>query len=374
MHRDVMLTASAALLALIQPATAEEHETSAGTLEVTEIASGFDTPWAMAFLPDGRILVTERGGRLNLIADGDAQVIEGLPEVWAYGQGGLLDVMVPRDFDSTGEIFLTYAEPQAGETGNTALTVARLDLDATRLTDLRVLFRQTGPTAAGQHFGSRVVEAADGTLFVTIGDRGERDAAQDTSSHIGTVVRIARDGSIPADNPFVGTDGVLPEIWSYGHRNPQGAALAPDGALWTVEHGPRGGDEVNLIVEGANFGWPVQSFGAEYGSGAPVGSTEDAEGITAPAWYWEVSPAVSGLVIHSGEMFPEWRGSLLTGSLQHDTIIRLEAGEDGVTEVERLFEGAYPRIRDLREGPDGALWFLSEGDGTLYRAAPAPAS
>ena len=372
MHGVLTLAAATLAVALAQPAAAAEHETSAGRLEVTRVVEGLETPWAIAFLPEDGLLVTERAGRLRLIEDGVSRAVEGVPEVWAYGQGGLLDVMVPRDFEATGEIFLTFAEPAGDETGHTALAIARLDRQAAALADLRVIFRQAGPTAAGQHFGSRVVEAADGTLFLPIGDRGAREAAQDPGTHKGKVIRVARDGSIPADNPFAGQDGALPEIWSLGHRNAQGAALAPDGALWLVEHGPQGGDEVNLAAPGGNYGWPLQSFGNEYGTRRPVGARDPMQGITAPQWVWEVSPAVSGLVIYSGALFPEWRGSLLTGALQHDTIIRLEPDGEGVTEAERLFEGAYPRIRDVREAPDGAIWFLSEGDGAAYRVTPAP--
>jgi glucose/arabinose dehydrogenase len=185
------------------------------------------------------------------------------------------------------------------------------------------------------------------------------------------VVRVGRDGSVPADNPFVGREGARPEIWSYGHRNPQGAALGADGTLWTVEHGPRGGDEVNRAEAGANYGWPVQAFGREYGSRRWVGEQEPVAGVTAPLWYWEVSPAVCGLVVYSGRLFPDWEGDLFTGALQHDTIIRVEAGPDGVREAERLFEGEYGRIRDVREAPDGSIWFLSEGDGAAYRITPA---
>lgn len=374
MHGFLKVATSALVIALGQQAAAEEHETSAGTVEVTQIIGGLETPWAIAFLPGNGILVTERGGRLNLITDGTARRVEGVPEVWTQGQGGLLDVMVPRDFDTTGEIFLTYAEAAGGGTGNTALAVARLDTAAAVLDDVRVIFRQAGPTSAGQHFGSRAVEAADGTVFLTIGDRGDRDAAQDLGTHNGKVVRVARDGSVPSDNPFTERDGALPEIWSFGHRNAQGAALAPDGTLWLVEHGPQGGDELNVAVEGGNYGWPVQSFGDEYGTRTPVGTRGPIGDIAMPEWYWDVSPAVSGLVVYSGALFPEWRDSLLTGALQHDTIIRLSGGADGVSEAERLFEGAYPRIRDVREAPDGSVWFLSEGDGAVYRVTPAPGS
>lgn len=360
-------------LALPQGAAAQTQATSAGTVEVTRIVGGLQVPWAIGFLPDGSPLITERAGRLSLITGGEARPIAGVPEVWARGQGGLLDVVVARDFAETSEILLTYAEPREGGTAGTALAAARLDVEAGALADLRVIFRQAAPTTSGQHFGSRVVEGADGTLFVTVGERGERDAAQSTANHNGTVVRVARDGSVPADNPFVGGGG-LPEIWSYGHRNPQGAALGLEGELWTVEHGPQGGDEVNLIRAGANYGWPVQSYGGEYGRGTPIGAQGPVEGVAEPGWVWDVSPAISGLVVYSGRLFPQWRGHLLTGALQHDTIIRLEPGGNGMVEAERLFEGVYPRIRDVREAPDGSIWFLSEGDGAAYRVTPARGS
>ncbi len=371
-HLLTCATVAIGLAASSVAAATERHATSIGDVEVTRVADGLDTPWSVAFLPDGSLLVTERPGRLNLIAGGTSRTVAGVPQVRARGQGGLLDVAAARDFPETGEIFLTYAEPREGGTAGTALAVARLDTVTASLHDLRVIFRQAGPTASGQHFGSRVVEAPDGTLFLTVGDRGTRDEAQLLSSHNGSVLRVARDGSIPADNPFTGRDGARPEIWSYGHRNPQGAALGLDGALWTVEHGPRGGDEVNLTAGGRNYGWPVQSFGREYRANRPVGQQAPLEGVTPPLWHWQVSPAVSGLAVYSGALFPEWQGDLFTGALQHDTIIRLEGGAGGVTEAERLFDGVYPRIRDVREAPDGSIWFISEGDGAVYRIKPTP--
>jgi aldose sugar dehydrogenase len=358
------------------PAGAEgTHDTSAGPVEVTRMLEGLEVPWAVAFLPGGGFLVTERGGRLTHVANGTRRLVAGLPQVCASGQGGLLDVAVARDFAETSEIFLTYAEPRGGGTGATALAAARLTATGNALEDVRVLWRMEPATGSGQHFGSRVVEAPDGTLFVTTGDRGDRDQAQDLTNHIGTIVRINRDGSAPGDNPFVGVPTARNDIWSWGLRNIQGAAIGRDGALWTVMHGPRGGDEVNHHgTPGLNYGWPHQSFGAEYVSRRQVGTPGPVEGVTDPLFWWAESPAVSGLAIYSGRLFPEWEGDLLVGALQHNTIIRLSGEASGVGEVERLLEGEYRRIRDVREAPDGAIWFIAESEGAIYRITPAGGS
>jgi aldose sugar dehydrogenase len=349
--------------------------TSAGPVSVARVIGGLEVPWAIAFLPDGGVLVTERPGRLRRLArDGSSRVVAGVPAVRAAGQGGLLDVAVARDFDRSREIFLTFAEPRGGGAAATALAVARLTPGGDALQDVRVIWRMRPASSSGQHFGSRVVEAPDGTLFVTTGDRGDRGAAQDLGSHPGAIVRINRDGTIPADNPFVGRAGALPDIWSFGLRNVQGAAIGPDGALWTAMHGPRGGDEINRhAAPGRNYGWPAQSFGAEYVSRRPAGIAGPVEGMADPVFWWRDSPAVSGLAIPSGRLFPEWRGDLLVGALQHDAIIRLSGGAGGLREVERLLEGAFRRIRDVREAPDGAIWFIAETEGAVYRMAPAAA-
>jgi glucose/arabinose dehydrogenase len=351
------------------------YETSAGSVEVQRVISGLATPWSISFLPDGSKLVTERGGRLLHVDGSGARAVAGVPDVWASGQGGLLDVVVARDFPESREIFLTYAEPRQGGTAGTALAVARLSTGEPALEDVRVIWRMADSSDSRQHFGSRVVEAKDGTLFVTTGDRGERDLAQDLGSHAGKLIRVGRNGEIPSDNPFADESQRLPEIWSYGLRNLQGIALGPDGTVWTVMHGPRGGDEVNAHrTPGLNYGWPVQSFGAEYRSGRQVGTAGPVPGMEAPAFVWEVSPAVSGLVVYSGRLFPEWSGDLLTGALQHDTIIRLTTGDDGLVEAERLLEDEYARIRDVREAPDGSIWFIAESEGAIYRMTPAPSS
>ncbi len=362
------MAAALALVATSISVLAETRETSSGQVSVTQVVGGLDTPWAIDFLPDGAPLITERDGRLLLIEDGAARTVSGTPRVRTGGQGGLLDVAVARNFAQTGEIFLTYSEPREGGAG-TALAVAQLDRDTAALRDLVVIFRQVDPSDAGRHFGSRVAETDDGTLFVTVGDRADRNRAQERSSHKGKVLRIQRDGAVPGDNPFQGVSGAMPEIWSLGHRNPQGIALDAAGAVWTVEHGPRGGDEVNRPVAGRNYGWPVTSFGREY-SGGQVGVGSSAPGMEQPLHVWDPSIAPSSLMIYSGRLWPEWRGHLFVGSLTFDMIERLAPSGDGVAARERLFEGDYPRIRDLAEAPDGSIWFLSDGDGAAYRIAP----
>lgn len=354
-------------LMLVSPAWAQDGvATGSGQVVITPIVTGLDVPWAVAPLPDGSMLITERDGAL-LLANPGAGVtsLKGVPEVWADGQGGLLDVVAARDFARTGEIFLTYSEPRRGGAA-TALAVARVDAAARSLKDLRVIFRMNGASRSGRHFGSRVVEARDGTLFVTIGDRADRDKAQAMDVHNGKVVRLHRDGSIPDDNPF--RTGPTPEIWSLGHRNPQGAALDRDGYLWTVEHGARGGDEINQPLAGRNYGWPVISYGRHY-SGARIGEGTAKPGMEQPEHYWDPSIAPSGMMIYSGKLWPAWRGDMFVGSLKFDYISRL-AMDGQIGEDEQLFSGRYGRIRDIREAPDGSILFLSVGDGTLYRITP----
>lgn len=361
-----MLRALTIFLLLATPLRAETYQTSAGAVNVQAIATGLDEPWAVAFVPDG-LLITERDGRLLYGANGKLSSVKGVPQVLARGQGGLLDVVAARDFATSREIFLTYSEPRTGGAG-TALAVARFDADALALEDVRVIFRQRNATRVDRHFGSRVVEAPDGTLFLTIGDRGERPSAQDRGKHSGKVIRVNRDGTAPADNPFVG--GIAQsEIWSLGHRNPQGAALDLEGRLWTVEHGAQGGDEVNRPQAGLNYGWPVISYGRHY-SGGKIGEGTQKAGLEQPEFYWDPSIAPSGMMIYSGKLWPQWKGDIFVGSLKFSMISRLETGGT-LKEAERLFEDEFIRIRDIREGPNGAIWFLSVGEGTLYRMTPA---
>jgi glucose/arabinose dehydrogenase len=363
--------ALAALTAAAAAAAAETFETSAGPVVVTKVAGGLENPWALAFLPDGRILVTERPGRLRIVEDGRvSRPVAGLPEVYARGQGGLLDVAPARDFAETGVLFLSYAEPAQGGRARTAVARARLAGD--RLEDLAVLFRQTPALEGGRHFGSRIVEAPDGTLFITLGDRGHREMAQDPANTVGKLVRIAPDGDAPADNPFVGRAGHAPEIFSIGHRNTQGATLDAEGRLWVVAHGARGGDEINRPEAGRNYGWPVISYGRHY-SGAPIGEGTEKPGMEQPLHVWDPSIAPSGLTVMEGPLFPDWRGDLFVGALRGAMIVRLEMADGAPTGAEeRLFEYEFGRIRDVEAGPDGALWFVTdERDGALYRATPA---
>ncbi|MEO0820638.1 MAG: PQQ-dependent sugar dehydrogenase [Pseudomonadota bacterium] len=353
----------------LPPAAAATFSTSGGEAEVTRLVSGLDTPWAVAPLPGGGALITERDGRVfSYGPDWRRRAVSGVPAVAAAGQGGLLDVVLARDFAETRTVFLTYSEPASGG-AHTAMARATLSQDLGAFEDLRVLFRQTPSLGGRRHFGSRVVERADGTLFITTGDRGDRPRAQDPRQHVGKVIRIARDGSVPADNPFADAAAALPEIWSIGHRNAQGAALDEEGRLWTVSHGARGGDEINRPEPGKNYGWPVISYGEHY-AGGRIGEGTAKAGLEQPVHYWDPSIAPSGMMIYSGKLFPEWAGDIFVGSLKFDYIARLDRDGDRILGEERLFEDDYIRIRDIREAPDGSIWFLAVGDGALFRIAP----
>jgi len=360
--RRQFLAGAAALVA--SPALALSLGSS---VRAVRVMSGLDEPWGLAFMPGSGFLVTERDGRLTAVRDGTATRLSGLPEVEADGQGGLLDVMVPRDFARTRDVFLSFSKLQDRGAG-TALAVAKWQEGSDRLDGLRILFESAPGFRGGRHFGSRIVEAPDGRIFLTIGDRGDDMSAQDLSNHNGTVVRINRDGSVPGDNPFVAVAGARPEIWSYGHRNPQGAALDANGALWTVEHGARGGDEINRIRPGANYGWPVISFGRHY-SGRQIGEGTARDGMEQPEFFWDPSIAPSGMVVHSGRMFPDWRGHILVGSLNSDHIARV--GGAPLAELDRIEGPETARVRDIREAPDGSVWFMSVGQGAVFRLIPA---
>ena len=355
----------AAVLMLLVASPGLALETSAGSVRLATIVEGLDQPWAFGFLPDGRVLITEREGKLLLVGEVITEV-QGLPEIAQVGQGGLLDLLVPRDFARSREVFLSYAKPQ-GRGAGTALMRATLSADGGRLEDVRTIFEMEAGTSGGQHFGSRIVEARDGTLFLTIGDRGDRETAQDLAIETGTVVRLHRDGSIPRDNPFVGHSDAQPEIWSFGHRNPQGAALDLEGNLLVVEHGARGGDEINRVEKGANYGWPVIAYGRHY-SGRSIGEGTAKAGMEQPAFYWDPSMAPSGMMVYSGALWPEWRGDIFVGSLKFDYLARLNG--EPLQEVEQITSDETLRLRDVREGPNGGIWFLSVGNGTLYRMTP----
>lgn len=354
------------LSAFMATAPAIALQTSEGLLAVEPVLTGLDEPWAIGFLPDGGVLVTERDGRLLLWRDGTVADVEGVPEVADIGQGGLLDILVPRDFGEKRELYLSFARPQGNGAG-TALLRARLSEDETRLEDARLIFELARGSSGGRHFGSRIVEAPDGNLFLTIGDRGDAPTAQDLRRENGSVVRITRDGGIPGDNPFLTTPDIRPGIYSYGHRNPQGAALDLDGNLLTVEHGAQGGDEINRIRPGANYGWPLISYGEDYG-GRKIGIGTAAPGLEQPAFFWDPSMAPSGMMVYSGALWPEWRGDIFVGSLKFNYIARVDG--DPLREAERLVSDKTLRVRDVREAPDGTIWFLSVGNGSLFRISP----
>jgi aldose sugar dehydrogenase len=344
-----------------------------GVVRVQTVARGLEHPWALAFLPDGRMLVTERPGRVRVVEpDGRLSApLTGVPAVLARGQGGLLDVALDPRFADNRLVYLSYAEPGEGRTAGTA--VARGRLGDGRFEDVQVIYRQQPKVEGANHFGSRLVFARDGTLFVTQGERFDyRDQAQDLSSGLGKLVRINPDGSVPRDNPFVGRERVRPEIWSYGHRNIQSAALHPQtGQLWTVEHGARGGDELNRPEAGKNYGWPVISYGVHY-SGAKIGAGTAKPGMEQPLYYWDPVIAPSGMAFYTGEAFPDWRGSLLIGSLRPGLLVRLTLQDGQVAREERYLADLDERIRDVRQGPDGLLYLLTDHrDGRLLRGLPA---
>lgn len=364
-------TASSQITPTDQAAEATVVRTERADVAVSTFATGLEFPWGLAFLPDGRMLVTERPGRLRIVdaRGGLSQPVGGVPEVFARSQGGLLDVAVSPVFASDRTVFLSYAEPTP-QGGRTA--VARAVLDGNALVDLKVIFRQQPDAPGGNHWGSRLVFGRDGTLFVTLGDRFTlRDKAQDLGTHLGKVVRIRPDGSVPSDNPFVGRAGVLPEIWSYGHRNMQGAALHPEtGRLWTHEHGPQGGDEVNLTRAGANHGWPLVTFGREYGSGSPIGQGTSGPGFTSPLLQWTPSIGPAGMAFYTGALFTGWKGQMLVGGLARPGVYRLELDGEKVLRVERMLD-QIGRVRDVRQGPDGSVYLLTDSPtGAILRLLP----
>jgi glucose/arabinose dehydrogenase len=337
------------------------------------VARGLANPWAVAFLPDGRYLVTERVGRLRIVErDGRlGEAVSGLPAVDAGGQCGLLDVVLDPKFADNALVYWSYAE--AGEGGNST-AVARGKLQGNRLTDVQVIFRQLPKVASQQHCGSRLVFARDGRLFVVLGDRFSRkEDAQKLDNHLGKVVRIEADGQVPADNPFVATAGARPEIWSLGHRNMQGAALHPgSGELWASEHGPQGGDELNRVLAGRNYGWPLLTYGRNYGTGTRIGEEGPKPGFEQPLKVWlPLSVAPSGMAFLTSERYPGWKGSLFLGTLRGEVLLRLELDGNSVVGEERLLAAANSRIRDVRQGPDGYLYILTDSaDGQLLRLQP----
>lgn len=358
--------------------SAETGTITAGSFKVDAeiVADGLEHPWGLDFLPDGSMLVTERPGRLRIVESGAlSEPVMGVPKVAARGQGGLLDVLVSPDFSTTGLIYFTFSEPGSGGSG-TALAKARLVRDdrGARLEDVRTIFSMERKTRASHHYGSRVVlNPQDGTLFVSTGDRGIGKRAQDPFDHAGAILRINPDGTIPANNPFGDGSRAFPEIWSKGHRNVQGMAWdTVTGGLLTLEHGAKGGDEVNGPQAGKNYGWPVISYGVNY-NGKKIGRGTAAEGYEQPLFYWDPSIAPSGLVAYDGDMFPEWKGDLFAGSLKFRLLSRLDRDEAGrIVGEERLLAGRFGRIRDVIQAPDGSLLLLTDdADGAIVRLARA---
>ncbi len=364
----LVLLASVVLFVHAEVATAQ----SSPPFRAVTLTEGLEYPWGLAFLPDGKMLVTERPGRLRLVgADGrlDPRPIGGVPAVAAVGQGGLLDVVLHPDFARNGWIYLSYAAHGAGGYGT---EVARARLEGHALRDLKVIFSMRPKTTTGHHFGSRLVFDRQGYLYITLGDRGEMDRAQRLDDHAGSVIRLHDDGRVPADNPFVAVPNALPEKFTLGNRNIQGAALHPvTGALWAHEHGPQGGDEINIIRAGTNYGWPVITYGRNYGSGTPIGEGTHKAGMAQPLWQWTPSIAPSGMAFYTGDRFPAWRGNLFVGALRGQMLVRLELDGERIVREDRLLENTVGRIRDVRNGPDGFLYLLiDDARGRLIRLEP----
>jgi glucose/arabinose dehydrogenase len=358
--------AAAVLLMLSQPSLAEDKvlDTKAGPIKIETYAKGLEIPWGAAFLPDGRILVTERPGRLRIVAkDGTlSEPLAGVPKVFAQGQGGLLDVALDPKFSENKVVYLSYAEPGEGGAGT---AVARAKLTDTGLEDVKVIFRQQPKVDGGNHFGGRLVFTPDGKLFITLGERFKFTPAQDLGTHLGKIVRINPDGSVPEDNPFVSQKDALPEIWSYGHRNPQSAMIHPEtGKLWELEFGPMGGDELNIPAAGANYGWPVVSWGKNY-DGTDIPDPPTHPEFKDAIYHWNPVISPSGATFYTGDAIPGWKGNLLIGGLSSQAIVRLTLDGEKVTGEERLPMDA--RIRDVIQGPDGAVYALDETDGTILR-------
>ena len=338
---------------------------------VNKVLDGLENPWSMAFLPDGRMLITERAGRLRLVTKSfqlHPTPIAGLPKIKAAGQGGLFDVAIHPDYAANGWIYWAYNEPGAGGWG-TALALGKLQ--DTQMTSVEVLFSMRPKSRKNQHFGGRIVFDTGGFVYLTLGDRGDRDRAQKMDDHAGSVIRLHEDGRVPEDNPFVKLKGALPEKWTLGNRNIQGAALHPQtGKLWTHEHGPQGGDEVNLMSAGKNYGWPVVTHGANYGLGTKIGEGQTKAGMAQALKIWVPSIAPSGMAFVNSQEFPEWSGNLLVGSLRAQTLVRLELDGDAVVGEERLLVGQIGRIRDVRVAEDGLIYLLTDApNGALFQLA-----
>jgi len=354
-------------------AFAQVVRSEAHSFRVVRLVEGLEHPWGLAFLPDGRMLVTERPGRLRIV-ERDGQLVSlpvsGLPAIAVYGQGGLLDVALHPRFRENNLVYLSYAARGEGGVGT---EVARGRLGAYRLDDVEVIFRQQPKGNSGRHFGSRLVFDRSGLLYITLGDRGEMERAQRPGDHAGSVIRLYDDGRVPPDNPFVGKPGWKPEKYTLGNRNIQGATLHPQtGLVWTHEHGPQGGDEINVIRAGVNYGWPVITYGVQYVIGTRIGEGTHKAGMAQPLYYWVPSIAPSGMAFYTGDRFPGWRGDLFVGALRDQMLVRLKLDGEKVVKEERLLKDVIGRIRDVRNGPDGLIYLLTdEPRGILARLEPA---
>jgi glucose/arabinose dehydrogenase len=363
------LCASLAMPAV--PVAADTYETEEMPIRVDVVATGLEHPWGIEVLPDGTFLVTERAGRMRIVRNGQvSQPIGGLPKVANTGQGGLLDVALAGDFEQSGTVFFSFSEPGRGGAG-TAVARARLIRDGSnaRLEDVDIIFSMDRKSRGGRHFGSRLAPADDGTIYFSIGDRGNSDRAQDMKDHAGAILRINADGSVPPDNPFATGNGALPELWSKGHRNPQGMDFDSNtNVLYTVEHGARGGDEINRPEAGKNYGWPVISYGRHY-SGGKIGVGTQADGYEQPLYHWDPSIAPGGMTVYRGTLFPEWDGDFLVAALKYKMLVRIDRDESGaILGEERLLRDTYGRLREVKAAPDGSLLILTdEPDGAILR-------
>jgi glucose/arabinose dehydrogenase len=358
-------------------AAAQTFASSAGDLKVETVAGGLVHPWSLAFLPDGRMLVTERPGRMRIVTRAGqlSPPLAGVPGVYAQSQAGLMDLMLGNDFEKNRIVYFCYAEPAEGGGGRIVVAHGQLQENSRtpRLVAVTTIFRQRGPASHGLNIGCRMVQANDGNLFVTLGDHfAAAELAQTLDNDIGKIVRIRPDGTAPPDNPFVGKQGALPEIWAFGLRNAEGLAFNPaDGKLWEQEHGPQGGDEINIIEKGKNYGWPKVSYGVNY-DGTPVGTGKQRmPGVQDPVWHWTPSIAPSGMAFYTGDLFRGWKGSLFNGALKFELLSRLELKGDNAVKEEYLLQGLRERIRDARQGPDDALYLLTDnGAGRILRIVP----
>jgi aldose sugar dehydrogenase len=337
---------------------------------IETVIEGLEHPWSVDFLPDGRFLVTEKPGRLRIIENGQlSEPVIGLPEIKEKGQGGLLDIALDPEYENNKTIYLSYSAKGEGGIGT---EVVKGTLSGNELKNTQVIFKLSPKTDTGYHFGSRLLFTKDGSLFITLGDRGDQDRAQVLNDHAGSLIHINKDGTVPADNPFIDNPDVKPEIYTYGNRNMQGIAMHPEtGDVWTIEHGPQGGDELNLMKPGVNYGWPVITYGVNYGLGTKIGEGTEKEGMAQPVHYWVPSIATSSLLFYTGDKFPGWKGNAFVGSLKFGQIARLEMQDNKVIHEERLVNGKAGRIREVQQGPDGCLYIVTdESNGKLLRLKP----